>query len=489
MNDDRDHNVCGARYVEQLGVPVTELSADSRKIAPGIAFAAYPGEHSDGRSYIAAALAAGTHAVFWDPDRFAWNEEWRVANTQVPDLRSRVGAIASAVYGDPSLALDVVGVTGTNGKTSCCHWIAQAMHTHGQKFAVVGTLGNGFLGELAASANTTPDAIELQRAMRDYRAVQADGVAMEASSHGLAQGRVNGVRFNTAVFTNLTRDHLDYHGTMEEYQAAKARLFQWPGLRHAVINVDDAFGRVLADRIAPSVNVIGYGIEAGALRASRVKVTRGGLAFSVASPWGNADIEVPVLGEFNVANLLAVLGTLLARDIPFDDAVRAVASVTPVRGRMQFLTAARAPVVVIDYAHTPDALEKALATLRKLVPSGGQLICVFGCGGNRDRGKRPAMGMVAEAGSDRVVVTSDNPRDEYPAAIIAEIVAPLTRAYDTVIDRRAAIEHAIGAATEKDIVLVAGKGHETYQEVAGVKSPFSDFQVARAALEKFHADA
>jgi UDP-N-acetylmuramoyl-L-alanyl-D-glutamate--2,6-diaminopimelate ligase len=355
----------------------------------------------------------------------------------------------------------------------------------GRRAAVLGTLGNGLVGERGEARNTTPDPVVLQRELADYLRRGAKVAAMEVSSHGLDQGRVAGVKFDVAVFTNLTRDHLDYHQTMEAYAEAKYRLFTTRGVGRAVINVDDAWGRRFADRLRGSpVDVIGYGLASGRLTASRVSQSEAGLRFRVGGEWGEGEVAVPVLGAFNVSNLLAVIGALLASGVHFPDAIAAVAKLSPVPGRLERLGGGRAPLVVVDYAHTPDALEKALAALRPAVAAGHRLTCVFGCGGDRDAGKRPLMGEVAARFADRVIVTSDNPRGEDPQAIIDQVLAGTGGApAEAIADRQVAIFEAVHQAGPGDIVLLAGKGHETYQEIAGVRHPFRDAEVALAALE------
>ncbi|MCA1925456.1 MAG: UDP-N-acetylmuramoyl-L-alanyl-D-glutamate--2,6-diaminopimelate ligase [Thiobacillus sp.] len=471
--------------LERLGVPVSELVNDSRKAAPGAVFAAYPGEARDGRDFIPQAVAQRIDGVLWDADRFQWDPALPVPNAGVADLRYRIGEIAAHVYGEPSRAMHMVGVTGTNGKTSVAHWTAQSLTRLGRKTAVIGTVGNGFPGALAPTLNTTPDAIALQQRLAHYRQQGAAACAMEVSSHGLAQGRVNGTCFNVAVLTNLSRDHLDYHGSMENYAAAKARLFAWPGLESAVLNLDDAFGRQLEGEIRHA-RVAGYGFTRGAVVGESLRLSRTGLAMKVRTDWGNADIAAPLLGRFNAANLLAVLATLLVSGARLDEACAALAHVTPPPGRMQTLGGGVHPLVVIDYAHTPDALEKALATLRESL-QGGRLICVFGCGGNRDKGKRPLMGEAAAKGADEVWVTSDNPRHEDPEAIIEAVLAGARRVASkqglhVETDRARAIFEAIGGAQQGDLVLIAGKGHEDYQEIGDERLPFSDAAVARKAL-------
>lgn len=472
--------------LERLGIAVAELVSDSRKAAPGTVFAAYPGETRDGRDFIAQAVAQRVDGVLWEADHYQWDPALGVPNAGVAGLKTRIGEIAAHVYGEPSRALHMVGVTGTNGKTSVAHWVAQTLSQLGRKTAVIGTVGNGFPGALTPALNTTPDAIELQQRLAQYRQQGATACAMEVSSHGLAQGRVNGTSFNIAVLTNLSRDHLDYHGDMENYADAKARLFNWPGLGWVVLNVDDAFGQQLESETRPA-RVAGYGFQRGAVIGEKLRLSQTGLHLAVRTDWGHAEFDAPLLGRFNAANLLAVLTTLLVSGVALEDACQALAHITPPPGRMQTFGGNAHPLVVVDYAHTPDALEKVLATLREIV-SGGRLICVFGCGGNRDKGKRPLMGQAAAKGADDVWITSDNPRNEDPRHIIDDILAGTGGAKMNIPvhvepDRARAIFEAIGGAHQGDVVLIAGKGHEDYQEVAGERLPFSDVAVAKKALE------
>jgi UDP-N-acetylmuramoyl-L-alanyl-D-glutamate--2,6-diaminopimelate ligase len=403
----------------------------------------------------------------------------------VNSLRENLGPIASRFFDDPSQAMTVIGVTGTNGKTSTVHLLAQALHRAGHAVATIGTLGAGLVGDVAAGARTTPDAIAVQGLLATFRDKRATHVAMEVSSHALDQGRVNGVAFDLAVFTNLTRDHLDYHGTMQAYGHAKERLFAWPGLDAAIINVDDPFGRALAMRAHESLAVIRYGVERedADLVASNVTTGTSGLDFHLKTPWGEGDVATRLLGRFNVSNLLAVAACLGRLGFAFDAIRDALAHLDPVSGRMNRLGGdAALPLVVVDYAHTPDALEQALTSLR--AHAHGALICVFGCGGERDAGKRPEMGRIAEVLADLVIVTDDNPRGEDGNTIVDEIVAGLENPERVTVerDRRKAISLAIHAAHAGDIVLIAGKGHEPYQEIAGVRHPFDDLAVARGVL-------
>ncbi|MGE0355619.1 MAG: UDP-N-acetylmuramoyl-L-alanyl-D-glutamate--2,6-diaminopimelate ligase [Burkholderiales bacterium] len=476
--------VLGERLA-QLGVPLADLTTDSRQVKRGSVFVAFPGATLDGRGFIAEALARGAAAVIWERRGFEWDERWDVPNLAVEDLRGKASGIAGLVFGEPSEKLWMVGVTGTNGKTSVSQWVAQAFEGLGRRAAVLGTLGHGLVGERAETKNTTPDPVVLQRELADYLRRGAKVAAMEVSSHGLDQGRTAGIRFDVAVFTNLTRDHLDYHGTMEAYAEAKFRLFGARGLGHAAINVDDEWGRRFAERLRASpLEVIGYGLDGGRLRAADIGLGEAGLRFRVEGDWGTGEVAVPVLGRFNVSNLLAVIATLLAGGVALPEALAAVAALKPVPGRLERLGGGEAPLVVVDYAHTPDALEKALAALRPAVAPGGKLHCVFGCGGERDPGKRPIMGEAAARLADRVVVTSDNPRGEDPQAIIDQVLAGIPGgAAEALADRQVAIFSAVHQARAGDVVLVAGKGHETWQEIAGVRHPFRDAEVAAAALQ------
>jgi UDP-N-acetylmuramoyl-L-alanyl-D-glutamate--2,6-diaminopimelate ligase len=476
-----------AAVLAKLGVPVSRIRSDSRRVERGDVFAAYPGTRADGRAFIGDAMARGAGGILWEPQGFVWDRAWKVPHVPVENLKARVGAIAEFVYGSPSRDLWMVGVTGTNGKTSCAHWIAAGFDANGRRSAVLGTLGNGLWGALADAPNTTLDAALLHETLRDLRSEGAQTVAMEVSSHGLDQGRVNGVAFDVALFTNLSRDHLDYHGTMAAYGAAKAKLFGRPELRVGVVNADDAFGRSLID-ISHSAGrkILTYGFGAADIVGTRLTASTSGLAFAVETPWGKGEIHTRLVGAFNAANLLGVLGVLLVSGVGIEPAVAFLARAEPPPGRMQRLGGDAAPLVVIDYAHTPDALDKVLTALRSAVASGGQLVCVFGCGGDRDRGKRPEMGRVAARLADRVIVTSDNPRSEEPGAIASDIVHGIretgNRRYAIELDRAEAIAQSIAEAKAGDVVLLAGKGHEPYQETSGVRRPFLDADHAARAL-------
>jgi UDP-N-acetylmuramoyl-L-alanyl-D-glutamate--2,6-diaminopimelate ligase len=476
--------------LSQLGVPLADLTADSRAVKMGSIFVAYPGTAQDGRKFIADAVAKGAAAVIWERQGFRWDDTLDVPNIGVENLRGRISEIAGHVYGNPSEALWMAGVTGTNGKTSVSQWIGAALDGLGRRSAVVGTLGNGLVGERTEGRNTTPDPIVLQRLLSEYLRRGARAVAMEVSSHGLDQGRVAGVHYDLGIFTNLTRDHLDYHGTMERYAEAKYRLFATPGLTHAVVNVDDEYGATLARRLAGGgLELLTYGHSAAAeLRAADIRLSEAGVAFRVEGRWGEGQVEAAVLGAFNVSNLLAVLGALRAAGVDFGEALAAVSRLEPVPGRLERVGGGTRPLVVVDYAHTPDALDKALVALKPAVAPGHRLVCVFGCGGDRDAGKRPLMGAAAARLADQLIVTSDNPRGEDPMAIIAQVLEgiPNGRA-EAIEDRQVAIFSAVHHARPGDVVLLAGKGHETYQEICGVRHPFNDREVAAAALEDWEA--
>ena len=479
-----------------LEVAVTRLVTDSRLVQAGDTFVAYPGDQTDGRQFIAQAIAQGANAVIWEASHFKWDPAWQVPNLAVSNLRLQAGDIAAQVYAKPAEKLWMVGVTGTNGKTSCSHWIAQSFSALGRKAAVIGTLGNGFPPALKTTLNTTPDAVRVHSLLAEYVLQQAQIVAMEVSSHALEQGRVNGVKFDVALLTNLSRDHLDYHGDMSSYAAAKRRLFEWKKLKFAVLNLDDAFGSELAAQLQDAnVEVIAYGLSYLALQqaerlgvrmvfAGELQLDAQGCRMQVRTSWGGGQLNSALLGRFNAENLLGTLAVLLVSGVTLSDALHELSQCRAVAGRMQTLGNSAQPTVVVDYAHTPDALEKVLKTLHEVtLAEGGKLICVFGCGGDRDAGKRPLMGAIAGRLADLSIVTCDNPRSENPQEIIAQIVSGISGRYEVLQDRALAIAEAIGNAQVADTVLIAGKGHEAYQEIKGVKYPFSDTAVAQQSLQ------
>jgi len=422
--------------------------------------------------------------VLWESEGFAWDSRWQVPNAPVRNLKAQAGLLAHEFYGRPSESLWVCGVTGTNGKTSCSQWISAVLSARGMKTAVIGTLGSGYPPKLDPIDNTTPDVLDVHRLLKQFKSDDARAVAMEVSSHGLDQGRVNGVAFDCALFTNLTHDHLDYHGSMAAYGEAKARLFDTPGLATAVLNLDDAFGVQLAQRLAArGLRTIGYALQAVPasefIFASRIEEQK----LAIKTSWGDAELALPFVGRFNISNALGVLGCLIAQGVPFAEGVRLLERLPPVPGRMQKI--GDRPLVVVDYAHTPDALDKVLAALEPVARArGGRLVALFGAGGERDAAKRPQMGLAATRRADRIVLTSDNPRSEDPLVIIEAIRRGVAKECTVEPDRARAIEGAIAEAADADVVLLAGKGHETIQVIAGRSLPFSDAAVAGAALAR-----
>lgn len=478
--------LAGRNSVAALGeaaqISISGLQLDSRKVRAGDAFVALRGTRQHGIAFAARAQQNGAVAILAETP-FDSNDA-TLPVIAIDALGQQLGEIAARWHGSPTASMNVVGITGTNGKTSTVQLLAQALSLNGRSVASVGTLGAGRYGAVAAGERTTPDAIELQGLFADFRDGAVSDVAMEVSSHALEQGRVNAVEFDVAVFTNLSRDHLDYHGDMESYGAVKARLFQWPSLATAIINIEDGFGRELLGQLPDGVTALSYGIDhADAdVAASNVRSDGAGLHFKLRSPWGSAEVDSCLLGRFNVSNLLAVIACMAQSGIAFGDIVATLPRLGPVAGRMNRIDAGDL-VLVVDYAHTPDALEQALKSLR--AHCAGKLICVFGCGGDRDKGKRPQMAEVAERLADAVIVTDDNPRSESGDQIVAQIIAGFVDPERAMIerDRERAIHLAAMAARGGDIVLIAGKGHETYQEIGDQRVPFDDRVVARAAAE------
>ncbi|MDP1540741.1 MAG: UDP-N-acetylmuramoyl-L-alanyl-D-glutamate--2,6-diaminopimelate ligase [Moraxellaceae bacterium] len=472
---------------EFANINVEMLVTDSRKVQSGCAFVALQGLQHDARTAIKTAISAGAVAVFADRGG-DWLEDQIIAGAPVivvDQLAQQLGHLAAKQLADPSAAMTVLAVTGTNGKTSIANLLAGACEVLARPTGVIGTLGNGRVGQLNASVFTTPDPIQLQSLLANFRDQGLSTVAMEASSHGLLQGRMNGTEIHTAIFTNLTRDHLDYHGDMASYAQAKGLLFSWPSLRYAVINADDPQGDVYAQQLAPRVVCWRYSLDAATqadITATNLSLSLDGIAMDVATPQGAGRLVSPLLGRFNASNLLAVLGGLLSINVALVDALAAIAQVPAVTGRMQCLRAMNSALAVIDYAHTPDALLHALQAARE--HTRGRLWCVFGCGGGRDTGKRPEMGRIADELADVVVVTTDNPREEAPESILAHVVSGMAQQAElhVIADRAHAIHWALSQAQKNDLVLIAGKGHETYQEVQGVRYPFSDVEQVRKAL-------
>jgi len=482
------------------------LQCDSRRLQPGDGFIAWPGAATDGRRFVPAALAAGCAAVLVEQEGAAAYGFTDHRVLAVPGLKALAGPIASAFYADPSAGMALVAITGTNGKTSCAWWTAQLLSALAQPCAVIGTLGigrppraAGESGTLVPTGLTTPDPVRLQASLRALSEQGVKTVAMEASSIGLVEGRLNATRIQVAVFTNFTQDHLDFHGSMDAYWAAKASLFAWPDLAAAVVNIDDPRGAELAALCrSRGLDLWTVGLEAGTeaprLSAAGVAVTRTGMRLTVVerdlagAVRASHPLSLPVVGRYNLANLLCVLGAARALGRPLDDAVHACSQLTPVPGRMEPVPAGpSAPLVLVDYAHTPDALEKALQALQPVARQrGGVLWVVVGCGGDRDASKRPLMAAVAEREGGQIVLTSDNPRSENPQAILRQMRAGLQRAAQARIepDRAAAIALSVQAAQPADVVLIAGKGHEDYQDIQGEKRPFSDQAHAAAALAR-----
>jgi UDP-N-acetylmuramoyl-L-alanyl-D-glutamate--2,6-diaminopimelate ligase len=485
----------GIASVPANDAQVEDLALDSREVRAGCLFFALRGRRSHGLEFAAEAAARGACAVLWEPGP---NVEAPVLPqtlfaAPVEDLHKLVGRIADRFFKWPSSQLSIVGITGTNGKTTCAWLLAQALQHRHRPTAYIGTLGVGLPPKITPSRHTTPDATVLQRELAALLAAGAECISMEVSSHALDQGRVNGVRFHTAAFTNLTRDHLDYHGSMAAYGAAKARLFSAAGLSCRIINVDDPFGAELAAAVGAGRLIItartqaAAAVPAGAqfVHARRVRAEPAGLVVEVASSWGAAELPLRLLGEFNADNALTVLAVLLAWDLPLADAVQALSRCRAASGRMElFGGRGRSPLAIVDYAHTPDALAKALRAAR--LHCRGQLRVVFGCGGDRDAGKRPLMGRVASELADDIVLTDDNPRGEAPQGIVADIVAGLPPHAPLTIehDRALAIRVALQRCAPDDVVLIAGKGHEDFQIRGTQRLPFRDQSVVADELAR-----
>lgn len=486
--------------------PQAVLRTDSRQVLSGDVFIAWPGLAQDGRRHVPAALAAGAAACLVEADgieAFDFGADARIA--ALPALKASTAPLAAAWHGHPSRLLDVVATTGTNGKTSTAWWLAQALSLAGRRCGVVGTLGVGEPpsrvapeARVISTGLTTPDPVTLQRALRDFAARGFAACAMEASSIGVTEHRLDAMKIDVALFTNFTPDHLDYHGSMAAYWQAKRALFDWPGLRAAVINIDDPQGAILADELQAEGRLEVWtcstrpSARPARLQAGDLRYDGAGLCLLLTEEAGApVEVRTGLIGDYNAANVVGVIGVLRALGLPLAQVAALAADFTPVPGRMQRVEppagATDLPQVVVDYAHTPDALEKALQALRPFAQArGGRLWCVFGCGGNRDATKRPVMGRIAQALADEVVLTSDNPRHESPAAILRDILAGCTPAPTLACleDRATAIATVLHDADAADVVLIAGKGHEDYQETAGVRHHFSDLEQAEAALQR-----
>ncbi len=477
-----------------LGARVTgALHSDSRLVGAGDGFIAWPGAAADGRQYVRAALAQGASACLVERDGvevFGFDD---VSVATYASLKAATGSVASLYFGEPSSELDILAVTGTNGKTSTAWWLAVALSGLDADLAIpcglVGTLGAGRPPALMATGMTTPDPVLLQRQFRGFVDQGLQACAIEASSIGLAERRLDGTRVRVAVFTNFTHDHLDYHGTMQAYWRAKAALFAWPGLKAAVVNLDDPMApEVLSILSSRDIETWTYSLRgSGRLQARDVHFSGAGMSFTVIEAGVAIPMQTRLVGQFNVSNLLGVIGAMRAMGVPLARAIEACSTLSPVPGRMDCVAWPGRPLVAVDYAHTPDALQQALLSLRPLANErGGRLWCVFGCGGDRDAAKRPLMGRLAQQLADRIVLTSDNPRSEDPQAIIREIQAGLEshERVDVEPERSRAIAHALTHASSGDVVLIAGKGHEDYQESAGVRQPFSDKACALTVLRR-----
>jgi UDP-N-acetylmuramoyl-L-alanyl-D-glutamate--2,6-diaminopimelate ligase len=479
---------------EKISCTIQRLVLDSRMVQAGDLFIAVPGYRSDGRKFIDDAIANGATAVLWQSEQQSMPIPVSLRSSPgkhdipviaVNNLKDKVGVLADRFYQQPSKKMYTVGVTGTNGKTSCTQFIAQAMAPF-SKCGVIGTMGWGLPGELHSSRHTTPDAITCHEWLAYMREAGADAVAMEVSSHALDQGRVNGIHFDCAVFTNLSHEHLDYHGDMQTYANAKARLFQWQDLGECIINIDDVYGRALVDKLSGGRKIVTYGLDLAEsvpdIYADEIKFHQGGISATIHSGINQAVLHSQLYGRFNIYNLLATLGVLLHAGIDFNQAMQRLGSIQSIAGRMQVLRKSGQPTVIIDYAHTPDALQQALEALK--AHHFGQTWCVFGCGGDRDKAKRPIMGAIAEQLASHIVLTNDNPRHEIPETIIDDIQSGMAAAKQVVVelDRAKAIEYALRTARPDDVVLVAGKGHETYQQVGEERLPFSDQQVVQQIL-------
>lgn len=459
------------------------LSNDSRKIGKGDLFFAYKGAVTDGRQYINQALSAGAAAVLYDPQD--WPSTLAVPGQSnsiaITNLAKQLAEIANRYYDHPSSRLSITGVTGTNGKTTIAYQLAQAHAALDNPAAYIGTLGQGQPFALEELPNTTPDALSLQYFLNQYANSGIKEVCMEVSSHALALQRVDCVDFKQALFTNLTLDHLDFHKTMDEYAAAKAKLFSWPTLESVIINQDDPYAHLMRAAVSPNCRVLTYGIHHNCdVKAIDWQISMTGTVINLISPWGEHQIQISALGFFNIYNALAIFTSLMDKGYPIERVVKVMSQLKPAPGRMERVSTE--PCILVDYAHTPDALENALATLTNVKEN--RLIAVFGCGGDRDKSKRPIMGKIATDYADIAIMTSDNPRSEDPLQIMEDIAAGITdnKTLYKIADRQQAIAKAIELAKPNDIILIAGKGHEAYQQIGQVKHPFSDQNVARGLL-------
>lgn len=463
---------------------VTGLQNDSRLVKPGDLFIAYPGFATDGRLYVQQAIQAGAAAIVYEAEQLpsGWTLSADIPLVAIPHLAKEMPFIAKRFFEIPSHALSITGVTGTNGKTTVAYQLAQAYELLGLSSVYIGTLGQGRVGHIESLGITTPDALYLQRLLNGYYQSHCEQVCMEVSSHALSQGRVSAIEFNQAIFTNLSHDHLDYHENMQSYAQAKAKLFTFPSLKWAIINYDDPYGAEMAEHLPVMCQKLTYGLLEGCdVRALNTEIHMAGTEFDVSSPWGIHHIRSRSIGVFNIYNSLAVFTSLMANGCSEESVLKVMSQLHASPGRMEIVC--QDPCVIVDYAHTPDALENVMSTLTQLKQ--GKLWVVFGCGGDRDKTKRPLMGRIASQYADHVVITSDNPRHEAPDLIvdnIAQGILPHVKV-DKILDRRAAIQHALDAAHKHDIVLVAGKGHEAYQQIGNQRLAFSDQAIVREYLQ------
>lgn len=465
-------------HTSEHDTQIDSLSLDSRKVQTGGLFFAYPGSVVDGRDYIHAAIGAGAAAIVYDPQSYQLPADLNVIAVAVDALQSKVGLIAAEFYGQPSSQLQVFGVTGTNGKTTCCTLFVQAFEAMGLKAAMMGTLGNGRLGELDKAGQTTPDPISVQRALRGYADAGVTQVCMEVSSHALDQGRVAGVDFYATLFTNLSHDHLDYHGDMTAYRQAKQRLFAEYNAELSVINVADPAGQIFFDT-ALAAFTVGFGVG-GDVWVDEARLTETGIHLVIEGNGVEFELSTPLIGEVNVPNIELLVASLLALSTPLEQIVEIGKNLRPAPGRMELYRGKKTASVVVDYAHTPDALDKALRSVR--AHCRGQLWCVFGCGGDRDKAKREVMGQLASQLADKVIVTNDNPRSEAPEQIAQDIAKGISGGYELILSRAEAIDFALSNAQIQDWILLAGKGHETTQEIGEQVLEFSDRQFVAQRL-------
>lgn len=477
---------------ELPSLAITGLALDSRQIRKGDVFLAYPGYQTDGRNFIAQAIEKGAIAILCEQDEkyVDYSTENHIPIIPIADLRKKISHLVGRFYQHPSKQMLIIGITGTNGKSSCVKLISDALTQLGKKTGMIGTLGYGMENRFSPAPNTTPDALTLQTLLHTLSRQQAKAVAMEVSSHALTQGRVEDIDIDMAIFTNLTRDHLDYHKNMQAYAEAKQKLFDMSSLKYAVLNADDPFGLHLLNTLPSHLKIVGYSLDPKITQkttqhiilAENINLSIAGIHADLKTPWGKGKLTSKLLGRFNLSNLLAVIAALGLLEYSLDKILKIISALSPVHGRMQLMGGHEKPWVIIDFAHTPDALEQALKALKPLTSK--SLWCVFGCGGTRDRGKRPIMGNIAERYADHIILTNDNPRFESPEAIIDEIAAGITHKNKIKIylDRKQAIEYALSHSKSGDTILIAGKGHENYQVIGHEKIEFDDTKVVETLL-------